>query len=313
MNRRPSYLEELTIRLATGLGHVPQEVRGRHGEFLTAAQRPDGGFAGRLGQSDLYYTSFALRGLAILGELYGPVAERTMQFLRSRLDSRETLIDLMSLVYGAALIDASAGLDVFADSSEGWKDALADRLNQLRCGDGGFAKGPGGTASSTYHTFLALLCLQLIGRPVSDADRVVRFILSQRAELGGFREIRASKRAGTNPTAAAIGVLRLLDALDDEVRASTADFLAEMQDDDGGLLANSRIPIADVLSTFTGLLTLADLGDPLAIDRAAALTFVRSIEQPHGGFFAAVWDEVCDVEYTFYGLGCLALLTPPEA
>ena len=29
-----------------------------------------------------------------------------------------------------------------------------------------------------------------------------------------------------------------------------------------------------------------------------------------GGFRGGVWDERADVEYTFYGLGVLSLLTP---
>ena len=313
MNPPLTYLHSLTMRLAAGLEQVPAEVRARHGDFLKAAQQADGGFAGRQGDSDLYYTSFALRSLAILGELYGDVARRAADFLRERLAGRESLIDRMSLVFGAAQIDAAAGIDVFADVGEQWKTSLAQELHALRCPDGGFAKGAGGTASSTYHTFLALVCLQLIDRPIADPENIVRFIRSQQSDCGGFREIRVSKRAGTNPTAAAIGVLRMLDALDQYEFASTAEFLGEMQDDDGGLLANSRIPLADLLSTFTGVLTLADLDRTDALDTGAALKFAQSLDHPAGGFLAALWDEVRDVEYTFYGLGSLALLTPTVA
>ncbi len=293
-----------------GLARVAPEVRDRHAQFLKHAQRADGGFAGRMGSSDLYYTSFALRALAILGELYGDVAERAKTFLLSRLHTPEKLIDHMSLVFGAALLDAAAGLDAYGPAAVPWKDQFAHRLELLRRDDGGYAKGSDGAASSTYFTFLSLLCLELIGRPHVASEKAVAFIFSQSEERGGFREIRVSKRAGTNPTAAAIGVLRMLDALDDNTRQRTADFLADMQDDDGGLRANSRIPIADVLSTFTGILTLADLDQLDAIDTVDALRFARSAEQPQGGFLAALWDETRDVEYTFYGLGCLALLAP---
>ena len=310
MNPPLTYLHSLTIRLAAGMEHIPADVRARHGDFLKAAQQADGGFAGRQGDSDVYYTSFALRGLAILGELYGDVAQHAADFLRARLAGRETLIDRMSLVFGAAQLDAAAGIDVLADAGQHWKSSLALELHALRRADGGFAKGPGGSASSTYHTFLALLCLQLIEHPIADPENVVRFIRSQQSAIGGFLEIRVGKRAGTNPTAAAIGVLRMLDALDYDVAKSTAEFLGEMQDDDGGLLANSRIPLADLLSTFTGCLTLADLDRTDALDARAALQYARSLDHPAGGFLAAVWDEVRDVEYTFYGLGTLALLTP---
>ncbi|MCA9222003.1 MAG: geranyl transferase, partial [Planctomycetales bacterium] len=57
----PTYLENLTIRLATGVAELPEPVRQRHVQYLLSAQQTDGGFAGREGDSDLYYTGFALR------------------------------------------------------------------------------------------------------------------------------------------------------------------------------------------------------------------------------------------------------------
>ncbi len=307
-----NYLADLTVRLATGLEQVPVEMRQRHTDYILSVQGEDGGFPGRMGGSDLYYTSFALRSLAVLGELQGELAERAAEFVRSRLSGRESLIDLMSLVFSTVLLDMAAGIDVLAHAATDWRQSLADRLNELRCEDGGFAKGAGGAAGSTYHTFLVLLCLELIDHPVEDEARVVEFLHSQRAVDGGFREIRASKRAGTNPTAAAIGALQMLNALDDDVRGVTVDFLLDMQNDEGGLLANSRIPIADILSTFTGLVTLQDLGGADRLDRKAMRRFVSGANRADGGFHAAVWDEACDVEYTFYGLGCLALLGGTE-
>lgn len=307
--RTVNYLQDMTIRLAVALNELPEDLRERHISFLSSVQREDGGFAGRDGGSDPYYTGFALRSLAMLGQLHGQLAERAADFLRFRLTQRETLIDLISLIFSAALLDSAAGIDVFADANEGWRDSVAATLRNLRREDGGFAKTPEGAASSTYHTFLALICLQLIERPIEDSDDIVRFVMSQQDAMGGFLEVRAAKRGGTNPTAAAIGALRMLGQLDDETRNSTIEFLAEMQNEEGGLLANSRIPLADVLSTFTGMWTLADLGGLDEIDRSAALQFVQSLDQPSGGFVAAMWDSVCDVEYTFYGLGAIALLS----
>lgn len=304
-----SYLEDLAIRLATGIGRLPASVRDRHAGYLRVAQRSDGGFAGREGGSDLYYTGFALRSLAILGDLSGPIAERAADFLRQRLSGRESIVDFLSLVYGAALLDSSAAIDVFAGAAPDWRDNVAAALERLRRLDGGYAKAAEGMASSTYHTFLVLLCLQLIDRPCPAPERIVAFLLTQQDEQGGFREIRASKRAGTNPTAAAIGALRMLDALTPDIRANTVDFLAEMQTDEGGLRANTRIPIADLLSTFTGCVTLLDLGGIAEIQADAALKYAQSLELDGGGFQGAVWDPASDVEYTFYGLGCLALLS----
>ena len=308
----PSYLEQLTIRLATGLGEVPEDVRQRNARYLLAAQRDDGGFSGREGESDLYYTGFALRGLAVLGELYGDPAERAATFLKSRLSGRESIVDFLSLIYGAALLESAAGIDVFSGSLDDWRSHVADMLEALRREDGGYAKAAEGRASSTYHSFLVLLCRELIDLPVPQPERIVEFLSSMKCDDGGFREIRVGKRAGVNPTAAAIGALRILDALDEETREDTIDFLLDMQSDDGGLTANTRIPFSDLLSTFTGSLTLTDLGGFDELNRRAMNSFVKSLEREEGGFMAFHLDPAHDVEYSFYGLGCLALLNQPE-
>lgn len=308
-----SYLEQLTLRLAAGIAELPEVTRTRHAGYLLAAQREDGGFAGREGASDLYYTGFGLRGLAILGELHGEPAQRAARFLRSRMKGQESIIDFLSLIYGGKLLELAAGVDVFDNADANWKAAVAEALLKLRRPDGGFAKGAEGSASSTYHTFLLLLCLQLIEQSVPEPEKIVTFLRSQQASEGGFLEIRAQKRAGTNPTAAAIASLRLLDALEEDMRLDTIDFLLDLQTDEGGLRANTRIPVADLLSTFTGLLTLQDLGGSHEADTAAIARFVKSLEQDEGGFHGAAWDPAHDVEYTFYGLGCLALLAKPRA
>jgi len=310
------YLQNLTIRLAQGVGNLPESVRQLHADYFLSAQRPDGGFGGREGESDLYYTTFAMRGLSILGELYGDVADRIEAFLKPMLSSHQTIVDFFSLFYAANLLKVSAGNDIFVGSDPSWPDQVADFLETLRRPDGGYAKAMEGHAGSTYHTFLVMLVLELIERPIPQPELIVSFLDSQREEDGGWREIRASKRAGTNPTAAAVGSLQILNAIDEakdpELVATTLDFLVEMQTSEGGLRANTRIPIADLLSSFTGALTLADLDALDEIDLPAYRRFVDSMQLEAGGFQAAAWDTAHDVEYSFYGLGCLALLANEE-
>lgn len=308
-----NYLQTLTFRLADAIARLPEETRARHVHFLSSAQREDGGFSGREGESDLYYTGFGLRGLAVLGELNEERALRAGQFLKGRLTGKESIVDFLSLIYGATLVKVLADVDIFSDAPDEWRTAVAAAMNELRRPDGGYAKGSEGRVSSTYHTFLVMLCLELIESPIPDPEKIVEFLRGQSCEDGGFREISVSKRAGTNPTAAAIGALRILGALDDDLCEGSIDFLADMQTDEGGLRANTRIPIADLLSTFTGILSLQDLGAEREVDVDAARKFAESLEQPDGGFFGAAWDMACDVEYTFYGLGALALTSSPTA
>jgi geranylgeranyl transferase type-2 subunit beta len=120
------------------------------------------------------------------------------------------------------------------------------------------------------------------------------------------------RRSDTNPTAAAVGVLQILDsedhALTKAVRSEVVEFLRAMVSPEGGLRGNGRAPGADLLSTFTALWTLDQLGGLHRIDRASALAYVQSLELPTGGFRGGLWDVATDVEYSFYGLGSLALL-----
>ena len=119
------------------------------------------------------------------------------------------------------------------------------------------------------------------------------------------------RRSGANPTAAGVGVLQIADALDDAARNAVVAFLLELPSEfEGGFRANDRIPAADLLSTFTAGWTLAQLGAADRIDAEAVRNFAAALESPHGGFRGGLLDDGTDVEYTFYGVGTLALFPP---
>lgn len=301
------YLQELTLRLALGASGFDASVRRKHANWLIDRQQPDGGFAGREGQSDPYYTAFALRSLWILGDLDEPVAGPTAQFLRERLKRRDSVIDLISLIFGAAILEMATGDVVIADEDTEWRSNVAGLLSSLRTDDGGFAKTPEGRAGSTYQTFLSVLCFELMEVDVPEPERIADFLQSQRHVEGGYLEIRVAKRAGVNPTAAAIGTLKTLGFLDVADQTNTIDFLSEMQSDEGGMTANTRIPFADLLSSFTGLTTLVDLEAPGQIDLRRLQSYAESMQSPDGGFVGFALDHTADVEYTFYGLAALAM------
>ena len=305
-----NYLHDLTTRLSDGLARLPEKSRARHAIYLRAAQAPDGGFPGREGGSDLYYTGFGLRGLAVLGALTPDICERAAPFLRHSLMQQASVVDFFSLLYSCVLVEL-AGVEVLAAAPSDWPERVAAILETFRTADGGYAKTIGATSASTYHTFLVGLCYQLLGQPIPHPDEIVRFIHSRRREDGGFVEIAPMRRSGTNPTAGAVGALQLVgDGLTDGVRAGVVDFLVRMPGMEGGLRANDRAPLSDLLSTFTGSWTLAQLETLDRLDVDAVREFVQSQEQPAGGFRAGLWDDRADVEYTFYGLGVLALLGP---
>ncbi len=305
------YLQELTLRLALGAANLDSSNVTLHTAWLRQQQRSDGGFAGREGECDPYYTAFALRALWVAGDLDSELAANAGQFLRQRLGQRESVIDMISLIFAAAICEMAVGEVVIPDdevsSGEGWRVNVGNLLESLRTDDGGYAKTPEGRAGSTYQTFLTVLCYQLIDLPIPNSNQIESFLKRQMHPEGGFLEIRAAKRAGVNPTAAAIGTLKALGKLQPQDHTSTIDFLSEMQSDEGGLSANTRIPFADLLSSFTGLLTLIDLDAMNSIDVSAVRKYAMSMQSPAGGFYGFALDQTADVEYSFYGISTLSL------
>lgn len=302
-----TYLTRLTERLTAGLNRLAPTERSRHVGYLIGKQNPDGGWSGREGESDLYYSALALRGLAVLEALTPSIAGSAGAFLRSSLSKETTVVDFYSLLYACLLVQAAGGGDVLADSPANWPDRVATTLESFRTSDGGYNKGPGSLSGSTYHCFLVGLVYEVLGRGFPQPEQVASFVLSRRREDGGFVEVAPMRRSGTNPTAAAVGTLMLTNSLTDDVARGVADYLAEMPSDEGGLRANGRVPVADLLSTFTACWTLADLGALDRINGPAVAAYARYCARPEGGFHGGLWDEGHDVEYTFYGLGVLGL------
>ena len=231
------------------------------------------------------------------------------QFLGEHDPLTLSLVDLLSWLSTSVTVQLAGGPIPQATQTPDWALRIANRLESVRTADGGYAKSPEGAVGSTYQSFLVALSYELIGQSLPRPNALVQFLYDRQRDDGGFVEIAPMKRSGTNPTAAAVAVLTLFDAMDEELRADVREFFLQVKSDEGGFQANTRIPFADGLSTFTGLLTLLDLHIPDVLDFKRVEEYVTGwLEFPTGGFRGASWDEQADVEYTFYGLGIFALL-----
>jgi len=305
-----SFLLRLTKRLTSELRRLDPERAARHVNFTLRFQQADGGFAGREGGSDLYYTSFAVRTLALLDALDHSRCQNIATYLKNAAAARRdySLIDLVSWLYSVITVQLIGNLAPFAGDTESFADEVTASLETFRRPDGGYAKTNEGGVGSSYHTFLAALCYELLGRPLPDVAGIERFVLSRRRDDGGFVEIGQMKRSGANPTAAAAALLKRFGSIDDQTRRGIETFLTNLRGDEGGFRANTQIPFCDLLSTFTGLLTAHELGFAERIDAESCLRYVSQLELGEGGFRGGAWDDGADPEYTFYGLGSLALL-----
>ena len=302
------YLAELTSQITQAAARLPEPDRNRHVAFLRNAQQPDGGFSGRAGGSDVYYTSFALRGLFVLDALDGRVARQAGAFLAAQAGRPQNAVDLFAWLSSSRLVKAAGGNDCLAETGMEPVSLVRQVLEPLCCPDGGVAKSTRSGASSTYHTFLAALCRESVGLPTENWDAIVSMLRARQREDGGFVELPVMRQSGVNPTAAAIALLRMGNALDESLRNTAGRYLIGMQTPSGGLQAHASVPAADLLSTFTGFLALADLGRSDALNLTAVRRFVEALAAPHGGYLAVAQDNCPDVEYTFYGIAASALL-----
>src|SRR5262249_17214010 len=129
-----SFLLRLTAQLAAGWQDVEPERTARHREFILTFQQADGGFAGREGGSDLYYTSFAVRGLALLDGLDADRCQVITSYLEGAAARQHySLIDLVSWFYSAITVQIAGNLAALADE-------VSSALEAFRRVDGGYAK-----------------------------------------------------------------------------------------------------------------------------------------------------------------------------
>jgi len=302
------YLDKLARVLSTGVARLPAKSRARHGRYIVSTQNPDGGVSGRQGASDLYYTNFALRCAELLGEENPVFWRRAAEYLRRRGPAAADVVECLSLLHAERLVARHGGVAQLEREHRLTACDVKDVLARHHGPQGGYAKSKA-AGPSVYHTFLAALCYDLVGRELPRARKAAAFVRSQQCADGGFADASdAGEHGGTNPTAAAVGFLAMLGILDDGTGRRAAEFIASMQRADRGFAAHGHAPMSDLMSTFTALVTLSDVGGMARVKLAPVARFAQSLALPTGGFRAMAMDDAADVEYTYYGLGALGLL-----
>lgn len=266
--------------------------------FLRSQLAEDGGFRGRGGRSDLYYTVFGADALlALRTDL--PAASLAA-YLRTFGEG-----STLDLVHAACLARAWAALPPDR-RSEAPADALAGRIAAHRSGDGGYAPQPRSGRGTVYALFLALGALQDLGRPSPPAEEVRPALEGLRASDGGYANQPGAAEGQTPATAAAVTLRRHLGAPPDaQLRA----WLLARAHGEGGFFASPGAPMPDLLSTATALHALAGLRAEIEDVREPCLNFVDSLWTSRGGFYGHWADDVVDCEYTYYGLLALGHLS----
>ena len=265
--------------------------------FLCARVNPDGGFQDRAGGSDLYYTVFGLDALIALQE--APPAEQTGAYLDGFHDGAG-----LDLVHLACLARGWAALRRQPDAA--LVDRLLARIEAFRSDDGGYATTLNAAHGSAYGAFLAMGAYQDLGRALPAAEGVVKSLQHLRAVDGSYGNHPGLQSGVTPATAAAVLVLRHLDAAPDRAAGL---WLLDRCHARGGFHASCSTPVPDLLSTATALHALSALHVPLGGLCDPCLDFVDSLWTNRGGFFGTWADDTVDCEYTYYALLALGHLS----
>ncbi|MBN1765064.1 MAG: hypothetical protein JW860_07395 [Sedimentisphaerales bacterium] len=290
----------IRLELIQALSKAPPllgDKRERVLEYLYSQINDDGGFKNRNGESDLYYSVF---GYEAIGALEGQLPRDNYGKYLDRHDDIESLnfFDLVCLARCRRNLDDNE----LTNESAG---QIGDKLLEFRSEDGGFNSESDKRQGTAYGCFLALAAFQDLNIDLPETDGLVQCIESLKTRDGAYANDRLHPVGATPPTAAAITMLKQLDR---PIGQDTQQWLLSRFLEMGGFTANEGMSIADLLSTAITLHALALCGADLDPIREPCRHYVESLWSTEGGFRGHWMDQICDCEYTYYGLLALGHL-----
>jgi prenyltransferase beta subunit len=279
-------------RLApAALGEASQLVE----TFIRSKQNPDGGFQDRDGDSDLYYTSFAVDGLtALQAEL--PQAELE-GYLRG-LGAGEDL----DFVHRCCLARVWSALE----ADPGDLETILAGVESFRSADGGYNQSEGEDTGTAYACFLAYGAYSDHGIAVPNPDGLGDCLDSLRTPDGGWSNDPGMPQGMGPAAAAAVALSRNLRR---PMPEGIGEWLLGCAHPEGGFRAFPEAPMPDLLSTAVVLHALDGLQVDFSPLKELCLDFIDSLWVNDGGFHGYWADDELDLEYTYYGLLALGHLS----
>lgn len=265
--------------------------------FLRNQQNPDGGFRDRDGNSDLYYTSFAIDALTALQ------TEIPEASLRSFLNAKAADAGSLDFVHLCCLSRCYSALQERPSATE--ISAILEKIEAFRTPDGGYNQSPGEETGSAYACFLAYGAYSDHGREMPGRDGVASCLASLQTEAGAWANDVELPIPNIPATAAAVTLCRNLRL---PIPEKTATWILHSLHPGGGFLPFPGAPVPDLLSTAVALHALDGLQVSFAEKKDSILDFIDSLWTAAGGFHGTWDDDDLDIEYTYYGLLALGHL-----
>ncbi len=293
--------------------------------FVKSKKHPGGGFMDRAGNQDPYYSVFGYT-LTYLFDIEIDT-KKELQYLLGWSRIKQTdfihaisllrsyyivlaihkkkywkfLEFLSTLSFVRNLIEKKIARQVKRDGKH-WIEILEN----YRSNDGGFNQNKSNAENATvYATFLAWGLWQDLSVSQKTTNELVSCILPLKKADGSFVNDIKSKSGVTTATAAGICMLKS----NKKNNNDSTDWLKKQILSIGGFAAADGASIADLLSTSTALLALNLEDEQIAMHNNQLTEFVNLHWDNSGGFFGSIADQIPDVEYTYYGLLALGLIT----
>ncbi len=273
------------------------EASGLVGSYLRSQQNGDGGFRDRDGESDLYYTSFAVDSLTAL-QLDIPE-----ESLSSYLETKTRSLDELDFVHLCCLSRCLSALSVPPPPSV--IAGILERIETYRTKAGGYNQSEDSETGSAYACFLAYGAYSDHRLPLPDTEGIGRCLEALRTPGGGWANDVELPIPNVPATAAAVTLCRNLRI---PISGDTARWILNSFHPTGGFLPFPGAPVPDLLSTAVALHALDGLQVGFENQKDHLLDFVDSLWTAAGGFHGTWDDDELDIEYTYYGLLALGHL-----
>lgn len=275
-----SFYQQMTALLRNALDMLDEQGREEVLKFLISQQNPDGGFQDRGGQSDFYYSLFGGMMLRTVegSSQQGAILKLKQFIVRQQNSEVQGFIEKCCLVLLQKELKTGRNSQIRALVSLGgsfWKERHSINLS--------------------YRSFVMFLTL--------DAVLPIRSIL----KFGAKRMLTRTtvdQHSPCSEVAAKVFLQKMMDQDGSEDQELLKSFACKT----GGFKAFSHLNTADMLSTAVALFALNYAGCDLRLLKPVCLDFIGQ-NFSDGAFLSGDGDVTKDVEYTFYGLLALGVLS----
>lgn len=290
--------------------------------FVITQKSENGGYIDRAGKADLYYTVFGYT-LALIFDLKLNISKEQNYLERIKQAGNLDFVHAICLVRCFFLLEVIAlkqisGIKAYSFLKINFgKDILINKLiktvksncknifnevEEYASKDGGYNHNTKCSQKSTiYANYLVWTMLQDLKAEQLILDKILNANKALRLHNGSFANQEMSMDGVTSSTAAGL--------IMDFNSTKSKDWLKQMLSKRGGFMAAREVPIADLLSTSTALLALKLSGENMQDYAENSVNFINLHWDESGGFFGSIADMTCDVEYTYYALLGLGVLS----